>query len=42
MVWSHQVVLVLVLMFRIYSGQRDMVNVGGAVISRVGIFIIFL
>ena len=34
--------VVLVLMFHISSGNRDMANVGGVVISRVGIFGIFL
>ena len=40
--WSHLVEVVLVLMLIISLGQRDMVNVGGAVISHVGIFVIVL
>ena len=40
--WSHLVELVFVPMFCISKGLRDMVNVGGAVISHVGIFLIIL
>ena len=38
--WSHLVEVFLVLVLFISSGQRDMVNVGGVVISCVGIFVI--
>ena len=39
--WSHLFELVIVLMFRISLGLWDMVNVGGALISLVGIFVMF-